>query len=226
MRKVLLTLALAALLVLPVAAQRFGFGGGGLDANMLLANKGVQDELKLSDSQKKDIKAASDARQKAVREAFKDRETARENMQKAGEEFNKAMKKVADGLTATQKKRLLGIEVQAATKNNNPRIFQNTAVQKALKLTEKQQKTIKSTFTDYEKDLKELREESKGDFRKMGEKMREMSKEAYTTISKTLTDDQKKALKDLEGEKFELKFDRPGFGKEKGKKGRKGNKDD
>ena len=54
MRKCVLTLALVGLLALPVYAQ-FGFGGRG-GTGMLLTNKSVQEELKLTDAQKSDVK--------------------------------------------------------------------------------------------------------------------------------------------------------------------------
>ena len=54
MRKVFLTMALVGLLVIPVLAQfRGGFGGGQLTGDALLMNKSVQEELKLTDDQKK-----------------------------------------------------------------------------------------------------------------------------------------------------------------------------
>jgi len=236
MRKAILTLTLVGMLALPVLAQRFGGGFmGGATGDALLANKSVQDELKLSDAQKKDIKTASDARQEAFRKAREDKD--QEGVQKAQQDFTKAMTKVREGLKSDQRKRLVQIEVQLATKNNSVRIFNNPDIQKALNLTEKQKKTLKSTLSDLDKDTKELFEDAKGDFKKlrgMREKMTEMNKEAFTTVTKTLTDEQKKTWKTLGGEKFEGKgfpFEGfgGGFGKEKGKgrkdKGRK-KKDD
>jgi hypothetical protein len=228
MHKAFLTLALVALLALPVLAQRGQRAGGmfGLmDGTALLGNKSVQDELKLSDDQKKDIKAATDARLKAFRAAMEDMD--REAMQKAGQEFTKSMTRVREKLTSAQAKRLFQIEVQVATKNNSTRVFQYPEVQKALKFTEKQQKLVKSTISDFEKDVKKLMEESKGDGQKMFanmKKIRERGKEAYTTITRSLDDTQQKALKDLGGEKFELKMQvplgggRPGRGQKDKKK--------
>jgi hypothetical protein len=228
MRKALLTLALASLLAVPALAQ-FRFGGmgfgGGADATALLGNQSVQDELKLSDAQKKDIKTATDARNEAFRKAREDMDF--EGIRPAQEAFTKAMKKVQEKLTTTQSQRLMQIEVQVATKNNNPRIFQSEAVQKALKFTDKQKKLVKSTFADFEKDMKELFEENKGNFRKIGEKMSEMNKEAMSTITKTFDADQQKGWKSLGGEKFEGKgfpFEMKGFGKGGFGKGGKGKK--
>ncbi len=232
MRKVLLTLALVGLLAVPaVLAQRGGFGRGGfgfgrggmvIDASTLLANKSVQAELKLSDDQKKDLKEINKARAllRAAREDD-DKDAAKE----AQASLEKATKKLKESLTSAQSKRLLQIEVQLAVKRNNAKIFENTEVQKALKLTDKQKKLVKTTFSEMEKDLRELREEAKSDpkkFREVFQKQREMSKEAFTTITKSFDDDQKKAWKDLPGEEFEGKgfpFEMgfPGFGQDRGK---------
>jgi hypothetical protein len=53
-----------------------------------------------------------------------------------------------------------------------------------------------------------------------------MNKDAFAAVTKTFDDDQKKAWKDLPGEKFDIKFENPfgGFGKDKKKK--KKNDDD
>jgi len=160
-------------------------------------------------------------------EFFKDKEAekGKEAMTKAMEESTKALAKVREGLTSTQAKRLTEIEVQLATKNNNPGIFKNAAVVKILKLTDKQKDAIKETLSDLEKDTKEVREEGGKDFRKMGEKIQKLNKDAYTKITKSLTEDQAKVWKDAGGEKFDYKEENP-FGKGKGGKGgKKGKKD-
>src|SRR5262249_39444275 len=211
MRKTLLTLALVALLAMPVAAQ-FGFGGFQLDSTALLANKSVQDELKLSDDQKKAIKDANDAMMKAFEKAREDMDFS--GIAEARQTHQKGIKKVLDKLDEKQAKRLMQIEVQLATgKNKNPKIFANAGVQKALKLTTKQKDTVKTTLSDLDKDVKEVADDAKGDFKKMFTKMTELRNEAYTKIEKSLDDDQKKDLGKLGGEKFEIKLEFPGFGK-------------
>jgi hypothetical protein len=216
MRKALLTLALVALLAVPVLGQfpgRFMGGRGGMDGTQLLANKSVQEELKLSDDQKKDIKAANDARGKAMRKAFEDMD--REAFPKINEDFTKAVKKVKDKLTSDQSKRLQEIEIQVAVKGKQVRVFANAEVQKILKFTDKQKSTVKSTLSDLEKDVKELMSEAQGDRQKMGaafKKMAEMNGEAFATVSKSLSDDQKKTLKDAQGKDFTIKMENP-FGR-------------
>jgi len=208
-----------ALLAIPVAAQFGGFGGMQLDATALLANKGVQDELKLSDDQKKAITTANDELGKGIRAAFEEKDFA--GIAKLREEHTKAIKKVLDKLDDKQTTRLMQIEVQLATgKAKNPKIFANEGVHKALKITSKQKETIKTTLSDMDKDFKEIDDDAKGDFKKMrenGRKKAEMRTEAYTKIEKTLDDDQKKDLGKLGGEKYEFKMEFPGF-KDFGKK--------
>jgi hypothetical protein len=232
MRKVFLTLGLMAVLSLPILAQRGGRGFGGgmmgpITSATLLSNKSVQDELKLTDDQKKDIKTAGEVRQKAFRKAQEDMD--REGFQTAMQDYGKAMKKVADNLKTNQKERLLQIEVQLAVKNKSPRIFANPDVQKALKLTEKQTKMVKNTLSEADKDAKEVMEDAKGDFSKMREafqKIQKLNQDSYAAISKSLDADQKKALETFQGTKFTGKgppFEQGRFGPGGG--GRRGGKD-
>jgi len=221
MRKVLLTLALVCLLALPVLAQ-FRQGGGAMDATALLSNKSVQEELKLTDDQKKLIAEAKDARDKAFTKMREDKNF--DDAKKVGEDYTAAIKKVIEKLDEKQLKRLVAIEVQQAEKANNPKVFLNEEVQKALKFTSKQKDLAKDTCADIEKDLKEMRDEAKGDFKKFAEifkKAGELNKGGYEKISKSLDEDQVKALKDIKGEAFDLKVENPfkdKFGKDKKKK--------
>jgi len=234
MRKMWLTLALVGMLALPVLAQRFGGGmfGGGMTGDMLLMNKSVQKELKFDDKQTKamaEVNKASAEHMAKAREAFQDgdREKGMEHMTKANEERTKALKKFKETLTSEQAKRFQEIEIQVATKGADPNIFKHSGVAKALKLTSKQEETVKETLSDLEKDTKEVMSELKGGgkggkgkgiFQKLGT----MRKEAYEKITKTLTDDQQKTLKELGGKAFEIEM--PKFGGKGGKGGKK--KDD
>jgi len=212
MRKTLLTLGLVALLAMPAAAQFGGFIPQ--DPVGLLGNKSVQDELKLSDDQKKALKEANEEFTKAIAKMREDMDFA--NFGKVNEDRTKAIKKVLDKLDDKQLKRLAQIEFQVVTseknKMKNPRVFGNAHVQKALKLTDDQKKTVKETITELDKDFKELDDDAKDDlqkqfqnFRKKGEK----NNEAYQKIYKALDDDQKKSFSKVGGEKFELKLEFP-----------------
>jgi hypothetical protein len=191
MRKFLLMLVLAALVVAaPVLAQRRpggggGFGGfGGFGGGDPLSNPAVQKALKMTDDQ---IKEAAEIRRKANEEAAK---------------------KIEGKLTSEQKKRYGEIQLWLAESRQDLNIFTKDSTKKTLKLTDKQVKAAKDAITDMEKDLKELREEAKGDFRKIITKSRELHKEAWDKYVGTFTDAQKKAWTTAKGEKFEM----PRFG--------------
>jgi len=235
MRKVLLTMALVGLLVIPVLAQFRGGGfGGGQTGDALLFNKSVQEELKLTDAQKKSLgevtKAGADLREKG-KEAFQDgdKEKGQEFFKKAGEETTKALKKFKDGLTTIQTKRFDQIQIQVATKNNDANLFKREDIVKALKLSDKQKETVKETLSELAKDTKEVLDDAKDDFRTKGKaaftKIGTLRKEAYEKITKTFEPDQTKAFKDMAGDKFELKMEKGKFGKG-GKGGKKDKKDD
>ena len=228
MRKALLTLALAGLITIPVAAQFRPGMGRGMGGNPL-ANMSVQAELKFTDAQKKEAAEIQKTSQTAMREAFglfrEDKEKAQEQMKKAAQTSTKAYKKLRDGLTSEQKTRLGEIEVQLLVKDKNLDLFKNADAVKALKLTSKQKEELKEAMTDIEKDSKEILEDAKGDFRKRfaaQTKINKMRGEAFDKVVKSLDADQTKALKTAEGKSFDYKPDfgggRPGGGKKGGKK--------
>jgi hypothetical protein len=222
MRKLILTAVLAGLLVMPVLAQFRGFGGGMMGGpDVLLGVADVQKELKLTDDQKKAIASANTKRMEAVRQAFQDME-GREAFEKIGKEHAKAMEKVREGLTSEQSKRLAQLEVQAAARTNQVRIFQKEKVQSALKLTGKQKEMVKETVSDLEKDAKELFSDAAGDREKMQaafKKIQGLNKEAFTKVTKSFTEAQKTAWKEIQGDEFKGSLQPQfGFGKGKGKK--------
>lgn len=234
MRKMALTVALVALLAVPVLAQRGGFGfGGGQGGDLLLANKSVQDELKLSDAQKKDLeeiaKKATEMRTKAF-EAFKDgdREEGMKLFQKVMTDQGAALKKFKTTLTKDQAKRFLEIEVQVATRGTDANIFAREEVQKGLKFTAKQKSSTKEAISGLESDLKEILDDAKEsmDFRGAMTKTAAARKKTFESITKTFSDDQKATWKEMGGKKFEMKMDNPFGGKGGGGFKRKQKKDD
>ena len=154
--KILLVLGLTALLTSPTLAQgqrkgggfgRGGFGGPG----MLLNNKGVQKELKLTDEQAKKVTDALREVNDKHRDDFaglqdlqgdERREKAQEIMKKVNEEQTKAISEV---LSADQVKRLNQIELQVS----GPRAFSQEKVQKELKLTDDQKTKIHDSAYAY-----------------------------------------------------------------------------
>ena len=139
-------------------------------------------------------------------------------MKPINEETTKSLK---DGpmaaLKPEQAKRFQQIEIQ----QKGLAAFNDAEVQKTLKITDKQKDEIAGQIKDVEKDRAEIMKDAQGDRTKMQEartKITELNTKATDKIISTLTDDQKKAYKELVGEKFEIKFD---FGGGKGKKGDK-----
>jgi hypothetical protein len=223
MRRVLLMGALAGLMVIPVFAQRGGRGGGFMPGgDFLLTLPAVQKELKLDDKQKEAVAEITKKQNEARKKAFEDMDFS--ELGKVMQESQKALAKIRKELKPAQAKRLDQLEVQLAVQGKNPEVFKRDNVAKALNLTTKQKETIKSSLDDLEKDAKELREEAKGDRQKMREifqKINKLRQETYAKITKSFSEDQTKAFKDLQGDKFE--FPKMGFGP--GGKGGKKKKD-
>src|SRR5437868_2001460 len=112
MRKRMLALVVVALIGMPVAAQFRGFGP--MDGTALLSMKSVQEELKLTKEQMKELADANEELQKAVKTAREDMDFS--GIAKAQQEHSKAVKKVLDKLDTKQAKRMTELEFQAATK--------------------------------------------------------------------------------------------------------------
>jgi len=207
-----------------------GRGGRGMFAPpqgpMLLLNKSVQDELKLTDDQKTDLKKIQEKMTEAMADARSKNKDDQEALQKARKEITddttKAASKIADTLKDDQKKRFKQIEIQV----KGIQAFQDEEVAKTLKLTDKQKDDAKTVVEDLTKDTGEIFKDAGGDRTKMAEarkKIAEATTKATDTIVSKLTDDQKKTWKEITGDKFDYKPEFPGFGggKRKDKKGDK-----
>jgi hypothetical protein len=214
MRKLLMTMVLAALITLPVLGQFPGgrmMGGG----NMLLGDKNVQKALKLTEEQIKELTKANTEMREGMKKAFEDKD--RDAMKTVNETHTQSIEKIKKDFTKEQTARLLGIEAQVAEKNGMVAIFKNEEVAKVVKLSSKQ----KDMVSEMEKDVKEMMDDAKEDFKarfKAMAKVGQMGRETFAKITKDFSEDQKKAWEELKGEKVELEA-RPGFpGKGKDKK--------
>jgi Spy/CpxP family protein refolding chaperone len=221
-------LGLVLILAGPALAQR-GQGGGGRGGfggpGMLIQNQSVQKELKLTDDQIQKIKDATTSineKHKGERDAVRSlqgdeqREKRQELGKKIASETNEAL---AGILKPEQSKRLKEITLQ----RDGPRAFNSEEVQKALKLTDEQNDKIKTINEDAAKDMRELappggRRGAGGGgggvvdqsvFKEFMTKAAALNKETMDKISSVLTDDQKKAWKDMTGQPFEIKFEAP-----------------
>lgn len=212
----LAVLMVGLLVAVPALAQRQpggGFGRQQLSLSALLQNKSVQEELKLTEDQVSKLKTVSDG----IRDKFK------EEMDKAKEgkdfkAFGEIFKKINDATTEAvtkeagtllkpeQLQRIKQIEVQvqgvsALTKED---------VQKELKLSEDQVGKIKGLLEDMNKDIQDAGKEAGKDFKKRQEATTKIRTATQEKITEILSETQQKSWKDMTGEKFELKFGRPG----------------
>jgi Spy/CpxP family protein refolding chaperone len=172
---------------------------------MLLLNKGVQEELKLTEEQTKKLKEAGE---KAM-EAFgglrdKNEEERKEAMKKMGDDSKKMLTEL---LKPEQYNRFKQIERQQA----GIAMFADEEVQEKVKLTDEQKEKIKGIADEARKDGEDLRKTANaGNFAEIMKKGQALRKEATEKALATLTDAQKKTVKELLGEPFELKME--GFG--------------
>jgi Spy/CpxP family protein refolding chaperone len=234
MRTLPFKLAVAALvlaLVVPAFAQRQGRGRGGFGGPqigpVLLLNKSVQDELKLTDDQKAAVTKIQtkqrEALTKAREDAAGDFAKMREAMQAVQQETNKDIAKVVDTLTPTQQKRFKQIQVQVG----GMRALQSPELAKALNLTDKQKEEIKGVIEDSQKDAAEIFKDAQGDREKMQaamQKVQKLNQEANTKALKVLNAEQQTTYKELAGDKFDFKPDQFGPGG-RGGRGKNKNKD-
>jgi hypothetical protein len=210
-----LTAGLIMLAASPVFAQGTprppGLGSRGAAALMqgpsavaLLWNDKVQEELKITDAQKADLKKAADK----VRDRYKDAlDRARADVDLKGlQALRKARREdmeqtLLSVLPPEQARRLRQIELQAAGLS----AFSRDDVLGSLKLTEQQQKQIKEVSHDFQEDTQDLMKNAHNDLANLGgafKKMRGLRDEALARIVAGLDDGQKKAWKDLTGDRF------------------------
>lgn len=210
--------AVAVLAVGSVQAQPPRGGGGGFQQPLdvlVLTNADLQKELKITDDQKKALKEvmdkAADLNKKRM-DLFTGGPPDMDKMQemmKEGQKLAEDAKAAADkAFTADQKKRVKQIDVQRM----GLRAFSNDEVVKALKLTDDQKAKMKEVSEGYQKASADLRGEyfQQGQFPDM-DKMAEFQKKSAALTSETiekakkeLTDDQKKAWKEMVGEPFDV----------------------
>ena len=202
--QILFALGLTALVASPALAQGGRGGGGRGGLGQLLGNDSVLKELKIEKEQADKVKEAV----QKVRDDNKDdiaklqdQNTSREDRAEISKKLNTAYEKaVADILNADQKKRLKQIVMQ----QQGVRAFADADVVKALSLTDDQKSKIKDISDDLNKQMQDLRGGGGGGGRGNFQKIQEATKKAMDDINGTLTDDQKKALKELMGETFQL----------------------
>jgi len=206
--RIVIVAALVVLMASPAFAQRRRprGGRGGMSGAMLLGQKSVQEDLKLSDDQVKEWKEFGEKMQKEFAGL---RDLSREERGKKMQELRKeGEEKLAKLLDKKQAKRLkqITLQLQGASAYSTPEVA------KALALTDDQKKDIKAIQEDAGKQIREIFQ-GEGDFREKGEKMAKVRKEAKEKTEKLLTDDQKSKWKELVGPEFKGKLEFRGGGR-------------
>jgi hypothetical protein len=191
-----------------------GLGGGG--GAMLLMNKSVQEELKMTKEQVAKVGGVQEKMMAKMPDLFAKLQGAKPEEREAKmleifKEINaEAEKTVKEFLKPEQLKRLKQIEMQVAGVGN----FTSKETQKALKLTDTQQEKIKTIVDDLNRQTREMLKGVGRDPTKMAEmrkKMEGMRKDAEEKVNAILNAEQKKSYRDMLGDPFELKIERPGF---------------
>jgi hypothetical protein len=209
-----LGLCLAIGVATPLLAQRPGGFGGGISTAMLVGQKSVQEEVKLTDDQvAKAKKVNDDIRAKYaddLKSAGKDKDKRMEITKKMSAETAKALSEV---LKPDQLKRIHQIEIQLG----GLQVLSRDDVAKELKLTDKQKDDLKGRADDLRKDTTDIfKDAGKDKFAEAAVKVRTLGQEAAAKFVSTLSDDQKALYKEMTGKKFEGKIEftggRPGKG--------------
>src|SRR5262245_39711868 len=225
--------ALSAVIAIPALPQHpprggmRGMGGGGM--LMLLGNKSVQEELKITDEQKTKITEfatkANEGRPRFDPNGDMDefRKTMSEFVKKQTEATEKFSKET---LTEEQQKRIKQISIQQA--GLLPGMMgmggPSEDTLKTLKVTDEQKNTFKEIGEQLNKDRRELFQGGGGFGNpETMRKAQALQKEASEKALAALTDEQKKSWTELTGKPFEVKFEQgAGFG---GKNKKKKDKD-
>jgi hypothetical protein len=189
----------AALALRPALAQQ-----GGINAAVLLNQKSVQAELKLSDEQSK--KAMAEFRKlTTARQAARDLE-GEDRLKKIEEQNRECEKAVQEILKPDQAKRFRQILLQ----EQGIQTFFRPEVVSALGITKEQKEKIQAIQEESRKQVKGLRQPG-GDREKIQKKMAELTKAGAEKVVKILTDDQKAKWKEMTGAPFtgEVRFGPP-----------------
>lgn len=224
----LLILGVALLVTEPAGAQqrqrqgRGGFGGGFGGGAMLLANSGVQAELKMTDEQKEKAKkfaeemfakAGEQRRSIGDPQSEEGRKKLQELRKKMAEESDKAIKEI---LKPEQLKRLNQISLQQRGVGG----FADEKVQAALKLNDEQKGKLKDLADQTRKEEGEIFQQgAQGNREEAAKKRAELRKSSMEKALGILNDEQKKAWKELTGEPYEVKFERRPRGAGNGSEG-------
>lgn len=194
-----------------------GMGGGGITG--LVKSKDVVADAKITEDQVKKLeeleKKMGEKRRTAMQEAQGDREAMMSAMQEIGKETEKGL---SDIVSADQLKRLKQLQLQNNIKNGGLMMtLMNPEVSKAMNFNEEQQEQLKGFGEDMRNTMQEMFQGGGGgDRAEMMKKMQEYRASVDKKITKLLTEDQNKKLKELQGEPFKGTFPAPAMGGRRG----------
>lgn len=199
-----------------------GFGGmfgvGGMDKARLLSSDQVRKEVKITEEQAQKIQEILTAYREESRGLFsgmrdlspEEREKARaEVTKKRAELLKKVDGKLAAVLEKSQTKRLNEILLQQQGVDGLTSEYAVTG----LKLSKEQVGKIKAAIEARDQETRKMMADMRGSragggdrsgFAQIREKMQEVRKKAEANVLAALTEEQKKGLEKLKGEKFEL----------------------
>jgi hypothetical protein len=208
-----LTLGVAALLAMPAFAQQPRHKGHGSRMPMgggagLIANKGVQKELKLTDVQTSKAEGvARNVREKYHGEFAKVQDPDAQKRSEKMTEIVRTMtsetnKGLADVLKPEQMKRYHQLQLQ----HLGLMAFIEPEVQSKLKLTDDQVGRIRRINADSQRQRSEVVQGGGGNREEMRKQGATLGKESMEKALAVLSADQKLAWKDMTGEPFEVRF--------------------
>ena len=201
---------LTALAQPPGGGRGMGMFGGG--SARLVNSKAVQKELKVNEEQAAKLKELAARQQEKMRSLFQGGNVDREKIGEVmAEQAKEAEKEIAAILKEDQVKRLKQIEVQVA----GSFAFGIPRVKEALKISDEQAEKIQDIGRSSFKERQELNEEFgiKGfggrpddpdKAKEYDKKLAAITKDVMDKIMGTMSDDQKKAYKELTGEAVDV----------------------
>ncbi len=189
----------------PQGGRFGGFGGMGTGNVNLLAQKSVQEELKLSEDQIKQV-AEKIEKQRESRGEFRD--LSREDRQKKMAEQAKANREfVAATLKEDQLKRFK----QIAWQQMPVVAFNDPEVAQAINLTGEQKEKMRSIQEAAQIEMRELMQAGGGDRAAMREKLMALHKATTEKLQALLTTEQQSPWKELTGDPVKGEIQGPGF---------------
>jgi uncharacterized protein YajQ (UPF0234 family) len=209
--KAALAFGLVAILAGPAMAQgRGGWGGGGV--TNLIGNPGVQKELKLdADQIEKATALATEVREKMTEvrsqlEGLEGEEMMTKRAQLSKPINDEATKKIKAMLKEGQYTRLTQIELQ----QRGAAALTDPEIAKKLSVTDEQAAKVKTMMADMQAEAREIQQSAGDDRQAAMQKVQALRTETNTKVMALMSDDQKKAWKEMTGEPFTVTYQRRG----------------